>query len=426
MPHEITDKIDEVYGTTTGPTDDISELESELFSEKERDEIAKDFSGETFLRTLLDHTIQGHASSIHFEPKDGRVHLRFRTDSGIEPVGTISQGWFLVLGNRLNSLLDMMETSENFVEGFLSHHYNDRRFVFYTSIVKTPYGNSVTLLNLTPKDFADTFDDLPLEENERESILQLIGGRSGLVMIVGPGKIEKLKFIDLLLKKKHGDLKKTFVIGSMPWFTDAGYIQLKAQVEDKQHQLDRLKIAMSQDPDILYVEDAWNKQVLEYALQSAVQTTFVVTSFHFPDTLTALEYANESIENKTLLNQGLRGLIGVHIFRTLCPDCKTIDDNYAVQSRTLKMPRSKVEKKKIYKAVGCDKCHQRGYLGSRIVVETLQLDEKLGGSLKSGRKFSLIRDEIVSKGHRTIEQQAQDLVLAGEIGIDDLKNVERR
>lgn len=426
LPEEITEKINQVYGTIAGPQDDISELDSDIFTPEDLEKIAADFSGDTFLRTLLNHTVSACATSVHFEPKNGKVNLRFRTEQGINQMGTISQGWFLVLVNRLKSLLDLSETQNNFIEGFLSHNIDDRRYMFYTSIVSSQSGNSVTLINLTPKDFPDDFDDLPITEDERESILRIIGGRHGLSMIVGPGKLEKLSFIDLILKKKHADVKKAFVIGSMPWFVDSGYIRLKVHVEDSQNILDGLKVAITQDPDILYVEDVWDRKVLQFALQAAISNTYVISTLHFPDTLLALEYANENIENKTLLSQSLRGLIGVHVFRLLCPECKQLDTDYAVQSRTLKMPRSEVEKNKIYRASSCDHCNGHGYSGSKILIECLEIDQEMREFLKAGHKFSVVKDKIIKKGHRTIEQQATQLVLTGSIGIDDFKSVEKR
>lgn len=426
LPEEITEKINQVYGTTAGPKDDISELESDLFSQEDLEKIASDYTGETFLRTLLDYTVRDCASSVHFEPKNGKINLRFRTEHGINSMGTISEGWFLVLNNHLKSLLDLSETRTNFIEGFLTHKINDRRYMFYTSIVSSQSGNSVTLINLTPKDFPSEFDDLPITEEEREAILRIIGGRHGLAMIVGPGKLEKLSFIDLILKKKHADVKKAFVIGSMPWFVDSGYIRLKVQSENSRNILDGLKVAVTQDPDILYVEDVWDKKVLQFALQAAISKMYVISTLHFPDTLLALEYANESIENKTLLSQSLRGLIGVHIFRLLCSKCKQVDTNYVVQSRTLKMPRKEVENNTIYKAGGCEHCNGYGYSDSKILVECIEIDQELREFLKAGHKFSVVKDKIIRKGHKTIEQQAARLVLSGSLGIDDFKNVEKR
>ena len=426
LPQEISQKIDQVYGTVAAPSSDISELEFELFSAEEQKEISNDFSGERFIRTLLDHTIVLDASSVHFGPSKDRVVVQFREDSGIKNVGAISEGWSLVLNSKLLSMLEMVETRENFLEGFLSHERNGRRFVFYTSIVSTKVGGAVTLLNLTPKDFPERFDDLPIDADQREAVLQIVGGRSGVAMVVGPGKIEKLNFIYLLLKKKKAEQKKTFSIGSMPWFVDAGYIQLKVKVEDRQDMLEGMKVALTQNPDILYIDDLWDRQALRFALQSTMANTFIMSSLHFPDTLTGLEYINESIDNKTLLTQSLRGLIGVHIFRTLCPKCKEVDRDFARQARALKMSRSEIEKQTIYMAKGCPACNHRGYKENRILIEPLKIDQELGDFLKAGHEFSKVRSMIEGKGHRTIEQQAHELVLAGEICINDFKNVERR
>ena len=426
LPAEILTKIDEVYGTRASPTSDISELAFDLFTSEQLDKVKNDFSGELFLLTLLDHAIENEAAAIHFVPSGSEVNVQFRANGGLETVGKVSEGWYLVLNNRIKSLLDLMETRDNFIEGFVPHTHQNRKYVFYASIVSTKLGSAVTFLNLTPRKFPDNFDGLALDDKDRESVLQIIGGRMGLAMVVGPGKIEKLNFITLLLNKKHAEMKKTFAIGSAPWFVDTGYVQLNVQTENKKEMLEGIKVALTQNPDILFVEDLWDRQVLEFALQSSMTNTFILSTLHFPDTLTALEYLNESIPNKSLLTQSLRGLIGVHVFRVLCPKCKKVDDDYVRQSRVLNLPRAEVEKASIYEPVGCEHCNSLGYERSKILVEPLVMDPKIGDLLKAGHKFQVIKGKIVAQGHRTIEQQAKKLVLAGEICIGDFKNVERR
>ena len=426
MGEEIGKKIDEVYGTTATEMHDISELVTSVFTEDELERIGADFSGEVFLRLLLDKMIERQAKAIYFEPRPGVVTVRFRSIAGPEKIAEISQGWFLVLSNRLKSLLDHIETRKNLVEGFLNHPYNGSGYLFYTSIVAAKSGNSITLLNLTPVEFPGGFDLLPLTDEIKERLLRIIGGRSGLAIVVGNDRIEKLAFTNLLLQKKHAEMKKTFAIGAMPWFADSGYMQISVKMEDRLEVLEGLKVAATQDPDILFVEDIWDRRVMQFALQTALSKTFIFSTLDFPDTLSALEYVNECIENKTLLTNALRGFIALYIFRTLCPRCKIVDTESADIARTLKRNRDEIAGREIFTAVGCEHCRGTGYAGHTILAEPLEIGEELTTMLKAGHKFKTVQEWLTGQGHRTLEQQAADLVLNGVIGINDFKNVERR
>jgi type II secretory ATPase GspE/PulE/Tfp pilus assembly ATPase PilB-like protein len=426
LPHEIQNKINEIYETDSNTGNDLAELETNLFTPEELEKIGQDFTGLTFLQTLIEYAVKKRVSSIHFEPRDRITAIHFRNGGGKKLVASISEGWYLVVCKRLRASLENAETRENLVEGFVSFEVDGQRRPYYTSIVATKFGSTINLLNLIPFGFPEQFDELPLGEEEKEAVLRIAGGRSGLLLVVGTTKTEKLAFLRLVLEKKHAQNKKTFTVGSMPWFADPWYMQLRVRTENREEMLEGIKVALTQQPDLLFVEDLWDRKVLQFALQSAITNLYIASTLHFPDTLTALEYVNESVENKTLLTKALRGIVGIHVFRTLCPSCRAKDESHARQSRALKIPRTQIESLEIFEAKGCDECNGSGYLGQTFLIEALEISADLSELLKAGHKFSIIREKLISGGHRTLEQQAKDLVLNGLISINDFMNVERR
>jgi len=426
LPSDISEKINKIYGPAPLRIDDPTGPLPALFDMEERKSINADYSGETFLRKLLDYAIRKRSSSIHVETHQSGVRIRFRTEGRIEEIGEIPAGWFLILHNKLRSILEMAESKEKFTDGFLNHSFNDRTYLFQASIAGAKHGASLALLSLTHYDFPKTCEELPIDDKTTQAIQKIIEGRSGLVIVVGADKRDLFSFVPLLLEKKQAQKQKTIAVGSIPGFAYSSYMQIKVRMEDSKDILEGMGFAVNLDPDILYVEKLWDRHAFEFALQSSLENVFFISTLYFPETLNALNWMLESIGNRTLLSSALRGVIGIRVFKALCPYCKQVDLTCDRQSLLKNVSQAESEIKTIYKAKGCERCDQLGYLGSAIAIEPIVVDQELSNGIQSGIRFSKIKEMLTKKGHRTIKQKAADFLCSGVIDIDEFEKLEKR
>jgi hypothetical protein len=310
-------------------------------------------------------------------------------------------------------------------EGLITHDGERRRHQFFATFVHGRFGVAATLLNMTCADFPDSLEHLGLDEGTCRTLMDVIGGRTGFSLIVGTEKMEKRKFIGLILAAKHAGEKRTHTLTRMPWFSDARYIQIKAPFDNAEGYLRTIRAVLGQEPDILFAEDAWDAGVFDELLRSSLERRYVLAGLSLPSALSGLQFALESASNRTLLAEALRGVVAAAFFRRLCEHCREPEPDRAKAARVLKIPRAIADESLIYRRVGCERC--RGGVTSLVpIVEILVKDDTLEAEIKSGVDAVTIRNRILAGGHRNLEDHVRRLVLAGELDLDDFKMVERR
>jgi len=424
LPEEISETVDEVYKSYHRPDLENAPISSDLFSEEDLRDAMIDPSAGNLLATLLKKSIEQKATAVHFEPRESKALFRLRVEGHIQTHGDIPAGWYKALVSKLRETAEISSEGTVHTEGFLPITNGDQKCPFYISFVRSRNGEAITLINISSPDFPDRLEDLDVSAEDRDQCLQAIADRSGTVMVVGTEKMEKLKFTYLLMKKKQADTKKTFSIGRMSWFADESIVQIKTRTEETDELLQSLKVVVAQDPDIIYIEDCWDKRVLTAALQSGMLRCFVFANLHLRSALSALEYALEGVQSKTLLCESLRGIIALAAFRRLCPKCKKPDDRSAQAARTLGVSRSSIEKANLCRAEGCETCHHTGYGSLLPIIEVFRLDEGISHFIKSENEFPKIRDHVLAGGHVTLGAKIRNFILAGELALDDYQTVE--
>jgi type IV pilus assembly protein PilB len=426
LSEEINHTIDVVYESAKQMDLNARPITSGLFVESEVDALAADTSAEALLHGILVKALERKATAIHLEPREDEAVIRLRIEGQIEIYGKLSTGWFQALSSKLRTLSVIPGETGVHTEGFLSQNIGGKRLAFHVSFVRGRMGPAITLVNISCPDFPDDLDSLPMSGTERAAVEKLVSGRSGSVMVVGAEKMEKLKFIYLLLRKKSAEMKKTFAIGHMPWFEDESFIQIRSRTDDPVEYLQALKMVISQDPDIIYIEDCWDRKVMSLALQSSMMHCFVFANINLRSVLSSMEFLIESIESRTLLTESVKGMVGVAAPRRLCPNCKKPEDRHALASQVLGIPRTVAETSGIMRAGdGCASCGQSGRNGLLPAIEILPFDEKLVHLVKSCRDFEEIREKILASGHVTLDARLRKLVLDGEIGLEEFRTREQ-
>jgi len=423
LPETIQVALNEVYGEWTNGGDLNLEFTPGLFDEKQTEQILTDYTSETLIRYLFAAANQRHATSIHFEPQPDSCNIRFRIGGRLEQAAHLSRSWARGCYHRLKSNLCYTQHRKGMVEGFCNVNDNGAKYFFHATFVDTPLGETGTLINLTVFDTPSSVEELIDDEAEQNLLQDILSRRSGLLFLAGTDRIEKYKFLELLLTAKGAQQQKTILVGRLPWFVDTGYTHLRPNDERWEEVQETIKFSLSQDPDLLVLEDLTRTQLLNTVLAEAVAPHFIIGNLRFVTALSALEYLLEAAENRTVFCAATRAIVSCALFQTLCPQCKQPDDRAAQASKILGVSRAEVDRSQFMKAPGCDACHGSGHNGRRWLVEILPINEPVAALLKSGEPFTKLAPQLRELHAESMEIKARKLVLAGEIGIDEYASV---
>ncbi|HPQ68019.1 MAG TPA: hypothetical protein PKW95_02750 [bacterium] len=424
LPEDIEARLDEVYGDKAFGHIIVEDFASDRFDEAQIAAIKADFSGEAFLQQLFRLAVEEQVGSVHLTPQGDSVTARFRTPIGLVDVAQLSLAWSRVVNKQLKLKLEYSQRRPGFCEGFYRIESEDGKHIFHASLVETPAGESLTLINIAAPTMPTSLSALLAEEHDDLALLQdMLHSRHGLLIVLGADRAEKHQLLDLMLREKNADRQKTIIIGRMPWFIDSGFVQLRHHGECLGDQLDTLHYCASQDPDIVVIDDMSHAALL-HCMQTAAQgPCFIFGNLRFSSALAGLEFLVETTESRTLLCDGLRGLTTLNVYRRLCPECKQVDDRSAQASRILGLPRAQTDQATLRKAAGCPACRNTGYQGIVPVVEVLPITPALCDLVKSGDPFVKIRPQLEALHGRSTAAKTKQLILAGIIGLDEYSPV---
>jgi type II secretory ATPase GspE/PulE/Tfp pilus assembly ATPase PilB-like protein len=120
------------------------------------------------------------------------------------------------------------------------------------------------------------------------------------------------------------------------------------------------------------------------------------------------------------------------LVRTLCKDCKTETEISAADKKTIdtvlatitdKTYLDGVQTTKIWKAVGCDKCHNTGYRGRIGIFEAIITDANIENVIEMNPSEREIKKAAESQNMLDMTQDGVLKVLAGTTTLDELGRV---
>jgi type IV pilus assembly protein PilB len=113
-----------------------------------------------------------------------------------------------------------------------------------------------------------------------------------------------------------------------------------------------------------------------------------------------------------LVASSIIGVMAQRLIRTICEECK---EEYIPAAAVIK--RSKLlyqaGKTKVFRGKGCQNCNQTGYRGRTTVTELLVPTERIKELIVEKAATSVIKNEAMKQGMRTLRQDGLAKVLRG-------------
>ena len=77
----------------------------------------------------------------------------------------------------------------------------------------------------------------------------------------------------------------------------------------------------------------------------------------------------------------------------------------------------------MYKAVGCNKCKNTGYIGRTVLAEILEIDENIRGLISRGESTSEIKKVLKNFDIKSIMYDGLEKVLDGTTSVEEVLRV---
>jgi general secretion pathway protein E len=422
----IQDAINRVYEKSTAALEGMDAIEGE---EVDLDDPVIDLldAGDDdapvikLVNTLLFRAVKEKASDIHIEPYERDMVVRFRIDGILFDIYKPPKK----LQNAITSRIKVMGNL-NIAEKRL------------------PQDGRIPL-KLAGKDIDVRLSSVPTAFGER--LVMRLQDRSNVVLeLVQLGfSPDSLKKLDELLIKTYGILLVTGPTGSGKSTTlyaavskinkpDVNIITVEDPVEQRIHGIGQIQVnskigltfasglrsILRQDPDVVMIGEIRDLETAEIAINASLTGHLVLSTIHTNDSAGVFPRLIDMGCEPFLIATSLMGVIAQRLVRVLCPHCKEAHIPTDVELRSLELTREQVKTATVFRAVGCNHCNQKGYVGRSVIQELMLVTDDIRSMIMQRKDGQAIKKEAIKNGMFTFRDHGIQKVLSGTTTIEEV------
>jgi general secretion pathway protein E len=426
-PDEIRRAINVHYEKTAGQGSDLRESEAanELANLEPADLI--DTSDEApvirFVNSLLTQAYREKASDIHIEPDERELIIRFRIDGVLHEMlrPPFKSHAAIVSRIKIMSHLDIAEKRLP-QDGRLGVRIAGRDVDVRVSVLPTDLGERVVLRLLDRSSEILTLEDLGLADSGLREVDAMIRKSHGIFLVTGPTGSGKTTTLYAALTRLNDREKNIITVEDPVEYRLPGVGQIQVSSRIGLTFAAGLRSVLRQDPDLIMVGEIRDGETAGIAVQSALTGHMVFSTLHTNDAATALTRLVEMGVEPFLAASSIVGILAQRLVRKICPDCRQdfIPDQQLLDEAGFgKLPAGT----KLYRGVGCDKCHGSGYRGRLGIFELLTMSDAVRSGLMASNDAMSVRQVAIDEGMMPLRQFGLRRVLKGETTIEEVLRV---
>ena len=369
------------------------------------------------LKQLLLKSFQLAATDIHIEPREQKLHLRYRIDGHLHHVSELETRLARSVYSIVKLLCNLDINKKNIMQdGSFATQLPDRRVDLRVSIVPSTRGDKMVLRILDKKLAPDGLDSLGMEPYILQQIRRKVFQESSMMVVCGPTGSGKTTTVYAVLQEMN-TLNKNIVTVEDPVeykLTDITQIQVNPRFDVTF--ASALGSLLRQDPDVILIGEIRDNDTAHMAIQSAMTGHLVLTTLHARDSIGSIFRLLDLGVEPFLLGSALTMVLSQRLLRRLCSRCKM-----RIKPPMKKLTRMSLEDlagADLYSAVGCDQCAGIGYKGRVPIFELLTINDQVRDAIANRPTIQQLR---IAAGDWIFQTLKQDAVRKLRVGTTTLE-----
>jgi general secretion pathway protein E len=181
-----------------------------------------------------------------------------------------------------------------------------------------------------------------------------------------------------------------------------------------------LRSILRQDPDVVMIGEIRDSETADIAINASLTGHLVLSTIHTNDSAGAFPRLIDMGCEPFLIATSLVGVMAQRLVRVLCPHCKQPHEPTDVELRSLELTRDQVRGATIFRAVGCNLCNQKGYLGRTLIQELMLINDAIRSLIMQRKDGATIKKEAIRQGMITFRDHGIQKVLAGITTVEEV------
>ncbi|APD87575.1 type II secretion system protein [Alteromonas sp. Mex14] len=378
------------------------------------------------VNSIIERAIFSDASDIHIECGAKNMVVRFRVDGKMNEFMQQPSSRFAAIASRIK-LLSQLDIAERRLpqDGRFSTRAGKREYDVRVSTAPDVHGESI-VMRLLPKQRDElTLDALGFEDDHLALIRQWGSLSNGIVLVTGPtGSGKSTTLYGLLSDIKTGEEKIVTVEDPVEYQLD-GITQVQARADIGYTFAKALRTFLRQDPDVIMVGEIRDKETAEIAVQSSLTGHLVLSTLHTNDALSVFPRLADIGVEPYLTAATIQGVQAQRLVRRICDSCAQNSEppEFITQSDEYALIKDKITAPKWKTAIGCPKCHGRGFKGRVGIYELIPITSEIRTLVAARKDIADLRAEARKQGFRSLLQDGLLKAAKGLTTVDEVLRV---
>ncbi len=368
---------------------------------------------------VITQGVRSRASDVHLEPAETDVRVRYRIDGAMTDAIRLPLAMGPGLSSRIKVMaeLDIVERRRP-QDGQFSYNVDGRPIDVRCSIVPTIHGEKTVLRLLDKTRSLISLNDLGMSSEVADRYRSIASSPLGMILCTGPTGSGKTTTLYATLTEVDDPTKNVVTIEDPVEYHFAGITQMPVTGTGISF-ADGLRGILRQDPDVILVGEIRDEETARIAMQASLTGHLVLSSLHAVDSAAAIHRFTDMGIEPFLVASAMSGVVGQRLLRRVCNGCAEEVEPSASEVRLLEDHVGELPE--VWKrGRGCNLCSGTGYRGRVGVYELLEINDEIRDLIVSKATHHEIRRAALEQGMKSMQQQAFELVLAGETTVDDV------
>jgi general secretion pathway protein E len=377
---------------------------------------------------LWQYAFDQRASDIHLEPRRDMGAIRFRIDGVLHTVYQVPLSVMSAMTSRIK-LLGRMDVVEK--RRPLDGRIKTRRpetgdkpgaeVEMRLSTLPTAFGEKLVMRIFDPETAVKNLTGLGFGAHEAKAWHSLTTRPHGIILVTGPTGSGKTTTLYSTLKALATDEVNVCTIEDPIEMIEPSFNQTQVQTALDMGFAEGLRALMRQDPDIIMVGEIRDLATAEMAIQAALTGHLVFSTLHTNDAVGAITRLADLGVPSYLIAATVIGVLAQRLARTLCPACKTRDDDLQPQTLDdMAKPWRLTGTVQPYKPVGCLECRNTGFRGRAGLYELLVMTESARQAVHPNLDAAALRKQAVKDGMRPLRLAGAMKVAEGLTTVEEV------
>jgi len=308
-------------------------------------------------------------------------------------------------------------------DGRIKLRIEGREIDMRVSTVPTMHGESVVMRILDKSQLPLNFPALGFTPDILPKFNDALTRPHGIFLVTGPTGSGKTTTLYAALNALNTPEKKILTVEDPVEYQLEGVNQIQVKPQIGLGFADALRSILRQDPDVIMVGEMRDLETATMAVQSALTGHQVFSTLHTNDSVSSVTRLLDMGVEDFLLTSTVNGVLAQRLVRTLCKSCRepfTASRDFLSQAGFRQPTRGDVT---LYRAVGCERCEEKGYRGRTCILELLIMTDPVRQAVLEHADAPTLRAVAVSNGMVGMYQDGLAKSLAGVTTVEEVVRV---